>query len=397
MSQQVEEMPGAPSTVDTGNPFPGLRPFKIEESHLFFGREGQSDEVLLKLSKNRFVGVIGPSGSGKSSFIYCGVIPILYGGFLTDASPNWEVIVTRPGSAPIDNLSEALLKSAKDYNMADTEDKKIKRTIVSTLLKSSSLGLVEAIQQSRRSADINYLVLVDQFEELFRFKDGSDPNSVNESLAFINLLMEAINYEDAPIYVAITMRSDFIGECAQFPDLTRKINDSHYLIPQMTREQKRRAIEGPVAVGNATIAPRLVQQLLNDLGDNPDQLPILQHALMRTWSYWGRYKDSEDENLDLKHYEAIGTMAEALSQHANEAYDELDEDQKKICEAIFKAITERRGENFGIRRPTRLNEIASISDVSEADVIAVIDKFREPGRSLLTPAYGISLHGRSMI
>ncbi|MFN7600495.1 MAG: High-affnity carbon uptake protein Hat/HatR, partial [Bacteroidota bacterium] len=356
-----------------------------------------SDEVLLKLSKSRFVGVIGPSGSGKSSFIYCGVLPILYGGFLTDASPNWEVIVTRPGSSPIDNLSESLLKTAKDYNLADTEDKKIKRTIVSTLLRSSSLGLVEAIQQSRRSADINYLILVDQFEELFRFKDGTDPNSVNESLAFINLLMEAVNYEDSPIYVAITMRSDFIGECAQFPELTRKINDSHYLIPQMTREQKRRAIEGPVAVGQATIAPRLVQQLLNDLGDNPDQLPILQHALMRTWSYWAKYKDYEDEVLDLKHYEAIGTMSEALSMHANEAYDELDEDQQRICEILFKAITEKRGENFGIRRPTRLNEIASICDASEADVIAVIDKFREPGRSLLTPAAGTALSSRSMI
>ena len=398
MSQLVDETSENSASVEIqSNPFPGLRPFKIEESHLFFGREGQSDEVLLKLSKNRFVGVIGPSGSGKSSFIYCGVMPILYGGFLTDASPNWEVIVTRPGSAPIDNLSEALLKTSRDYNLADTEDKKIKRTIVSTLLKSSSLGLVEAIQQSRRSADINYLVLVDQFEELFRFKDSTDPNSVNESLAFINLLMEAINYEDAPIYVAITMRSDFIGDCAQFPDLTRKINDSHYLIPQMTREQKRRAIEGPVAVGNAKIASRLVQQLLNDLGDNPDQLPILQHALMRTWSYWGRYKDTEDEPLDLKHYEAIGTMREALSQHANEAFDELDEDQQRICEIMFKAITEKRGENFGIRRPTRLNEIASIADVSESDVAAVIDKFREPGRSLITPAHGISLSGRSMV
>ncbi|MFN8886158.1 MAG: High-affnity carbon uptake protein Hat/HatR, partial [Cyclobacteriaceae bacterium] len=379
------------------NPFPGLRPFKIEESHLFFGREGQSDEVLLKLSKSRFVGVIGPSGSGKSSFIYCGVLPILYGGFLTDASPNWEVIVTRPGSGPIDNLAESLLKTAKDYNLADTEDKKIKRTIVSTLLRSSSLGLVEAIQQSRRSADVNYLVLVDQFEELFRFKDSTDPNSVNESLAFINLLMEAVNYEDSPIYVAITMRSDFIGDCAQFPELTRKINDSHYLIPQMTREQKRRAIEGPVAVGNANIAPRLVQQLLNDLGDNPDQLPILQHALMRTWSYWSRYKDYEGELVDLKHYEAIGTMSEALSMHANEAFDELDEDQQRICEIMFKAITEKRGENFGIRRPTRLNEIASIADVSENDVIAVIEKFREPGRSLLTPSHGTPLHSRSMI
>jgi WD40 repeat protein/energy-coupling factor transporter ATP-binding protein EcfA2 len=397
MNQNIDEIPGTPAVVGTENPFPGLRPFKIEESHLFFGREGQSDEVLLKLSKSRFVGVIGPSGSGKSSFIYCGVLPILYGGFLTDASPNWEVVVTRPGSGPIDNLSESLLQSSRDYNMADTEDKKIKRTIVSTLLKSSSLGLVEAIQQSRRSADVNYLILVDQFEELFRFKDNTDPSSVNESLAFINLLMEAVNYEDSPIYVAITMRSDFIGDCAQFPELTRKINDSHYLIPQMTREQKRRAIEGPVAVGNAHIAPRLVQQLLNDLGDNPDQLPILQHALMRTWSYWSKYKDYENEIVDLKHYEAIGTMSEALSMHANEAFEELDDDQQRICEVLFKAITEKRGENFGIRRPTRLNEIASIADVSEADVIAVLEKFREPGRSLLTPAHGTPLSGRSMV
>jgi WD40 repeat protein/energy-coupling factor transporter ATP-binding protein EcfA2 len=385
------------STVDIHNPFPGLRPFKIEESHLFFGREGQSDEVLLKLSKSRFVGVIGPSGSGKSSFIYCGVLPILYGGFLTDASPNWEVIVTRPGAGPIDNLSESLLKATREYQDADVEDKKIKRTIVSTLLRSSSLGLVEAIQQSRRSADVNYLILVDQFEELFRFKDSTDPNSVDETLAFVNLLMEAVNYEDAPIYVAITMRSDFIGDCAQFPDLTRKINDSHYLIPQMTRDQKRRAIEGPVAVGGARVASRLVQQLLNDLGDNPDQLPILQHALMRTWSYWARYRDYDDEAVDLKHYEAIGTMSEALSQHANEAFDELDDDQKRICEALFKAITEKRGENFGIRRPTRLNEIAAIADVSEQDVIAVLEKFREPGRSLLTPAYGTQLQSRAMI
>jgi hypothetical protein len=396
-SPEEEIKDGSFAQVGVDNPFPGLRPFKIEESHLFFGREGQSDEVLLKLSKNRFVGVIGPSGSGKSSFIYCGVLPILYGGFLTDTSPNWEVVVTRPGGGPIDNLAESLLKTSGEYNAADVDDKKIKRTIVSTLLRSSSLGLVEAIQQSRRSADVNYLVLVDQFEELFRFRDGNDPNSVNETLGFINLLMEAVNYADAPIYVAITMRSDFIGDCAMFSDLTRKINDSHYLIPQMTREQKRRAIEGPVAVGNAKIAPRLTQQLLNDLGDNPDQLPILQHSLMRTWTYWAKYKDYEDEPVDLKHYEAIGTMSQALSLHANEAFDELDEPQKRICEIIFKAITERRGENFGIRRPTKLSEIASIADVSENEVIAVIEKFREPGRSLLTPGYGTPITSRSMV
>ncbi len=391
MPQYVDEK------VSVQNPFPGLRPFKIEESHLFFGREGQSDEVLLKLSKNRFVGVIGPSGSGKSSFIYCGVLPILYGGFLTDASPNWEVVVTRPGAGPIDNLAESLLKNNKEYQDTDAEEQKIKRTIFSTLLRSSSLGLVEAIEQSRRSEDVNYLILVDQFEELFRFKDSTDPNSVNETLAFVNLLMEAVNYPDAPIYVAITMRSDFIGDCAQFPELTRKINDSHYLIPQLTREQKRRAIEGPMAVGGAVITPRLVQTLLNDLGDNPDQLPILQHALMRTWSYWSNYRDYDDEAVDLKHYEAIGTMSEALSMHANEAYDELTEAQKHICEVMFKAITEKRGENFGIRRPTRLNEIAAIANCTEEEITEVVDKFREPGRSLLTPAHGTPITSKSMV
>src|SRR5688500_14642855 len=118
MSQFVDEQ------IVTENPFPGLRPFKIEESHLFFGREGQSDEVLLKLSKSRFVGVIGPCGAGKSSFIDCGVLPILYGGFLTDSSPNWEVVVTRPGAGPIDNLAESLLKNNPEYQLADPEERK---------------------------------------------------------------------------------------------------------------------------------------------------------------------------------------------------------------------------------------------------------------------------------
>src|SRR5690606_22448514 len=184
--------------VLTANPFPGLRPFRIEESHLFFGREGQTDEVLLKLARQRFVGVVGPSGSGKSSFIYCGVLPILYGGFLAGAGPNWEVIVSRPGNAPIENLADAILKDDAQYNADDEDEKKIKRTIFSTLLKSSSLGLVEAVRHSRQNRASNYLILIDQFEELFRYKDSQEPNAVNEALAFINLLLEASGNKDFP-------------------------------------------------------------------------------------------------------------------------------------------------------------------------------------------------------
>ena len=138
-------------------------------------------------------------------------------------------------------------------------------------------------------------------------KSESDEESANLSAAFVNLLLKSVSQTELPIYVALTMRSDFIGDCAQFPDLTQIINDSHYLIPQMTRDQQRMAIEGPVAVGGGKITKRLTQQLLNDVGNNPDQLPILQHALMRTWDYWTQNRE-EGESLDLRHYVAFGKL-----------------------------------------------------------------------------------------
>ncbi|QHT68892.1 High-affnity carbon uptake protein Hat/HatR [Rhodocytophaga rosea] len=378
------------------NPFPGLRPFSIHESHLFFGREGQSEEVLLKLARNRFVSIIGPSGSGKSSFIYCGIIPILYGGFIESSGNGWKVISTRPGKSPVDNLAEALATEELSYQQASEEDKFVKKTLIATLLRTHSQGLVEAISQ-HESADKNFLLIVDQFEELFRFKKGEDgKDAENEAVAYIELLIEAIQNKNLPIYVVITMRSDFIGECAYFPNLTEKINESYYLLPQMTREQKSLAITGPVAVGGAKIAPRLMQQLLDDLGDNADQLPIMQHALMRTWSYWATVH-RDNEPIDVQHYEAIGRMEGALSQHADEAYSELNDKQKRLCETLFKSLTDKGGDVNGIRRPTRLAEIASIADASEEDVIKIIDKFREPGRALLTPHAGVVLHSDSII
>ncbi len=391
---------GAQDIVDITqliNPFPGLRPFGIEESHLFFGREGQSDEVLVKLSENKFVAILGASGSGKSSLMYCGLIPTLYGGFMTDAGSNWRIVVTRPGGGPIDNLAEALLIKDQEYANLSEEDKLIRKTIISTVIRSSSLGLVEVIRQLKTDDFQNVLILIDQFEELFRYRKlESDTSDLDESSAFVNLLLEAVHQYEEPIYITLTMRSDFIGECAQFPDLTQVINDSHFLIPQMTRDQKRTAIEGPVAVGGGKIAPRLTQQLLNDVGDSPDQLPILQHALMRTWSFWTDNR-KVGEPIDLRHYNSIGTLKEALSMHANEAYDSLNKREKEICEVLFKALTERGSENQGIRRPTKMTTVAAVAGVNEDEVVKVVERFREPGKSLLMPPFGVRLESETVI
>ncbi len=386
------------TSVDTRksfNPFPGLRPFGIDESHLFFGREGQSDEVLEKLADNKFVGVIGASGSGKSSLMYCGLIPELYGGFISGAGSSWKIVISRPGGGPIDNLAKALVESdGKDL----TEKEKFTReSISSAVLRSSSLGLVDAVRQMDLEENDNVLIFVDQFEELFRFKRSrKDSSSVNESAAFVKLLLEAINQSEFPIYVVLTMRSDFIGDCSQYPELTKKINNSHYLIPQMTREDFRQAIIGPVAVGQGVISDRLVQQLLNDVGDNPDQLPILQHALMRTWDYWTKNREGK-EKMDVGHYEAIGKMEKALSDHANEAYDELEGDLQDICENLFKTLTEKGADGRGIRHPSSVDEIAEIAGTDANKVVEVIEHFRLPGRSFLAPASHIKLAPESII
>lgn len=371
------------------NPFPGLRPFSIDESHLFFGREGQSEEVLIKLAKNRFVGVLGASGSGKSSLMYCGLLPILYGGFITEAGSRWRIVVTRPGTNPIDNLGEALAKS--DVNEGDDpEDLLISENITRTVLRRSSLGLVEAVKQFKAPDYENVLLMVDQFEELFRYKRMQEGDSINETEAFVKLLVEAQRNTSVPIYIVLTMRSDFIGDCANFQALTKLINESHYLIPQMTRENFKDAIVGPVAVGGGKIDPHLVQQLLNEVGDNPDQLPILQHAMMRTWDYWVK-STGGSRPISFSDYEAIGRMERALSDHANEAYDELDLNGKRVCQTMFKALTERGADNRGIRRPTSIGEIGEIARADLERVVHVVDKFRKEGRSFLAPSHEVEL------
>lgn len=375
------------------NPFPGLRPFSTSESHLFFGREGQSQNVLKFLADNRFVALLGTSGSGKSSLMYCGVIPFLQGGFIAKAGANWQIITTRPGQSPIKNMSDSLFEHLQKK---DSNTKLLSNFIHSTLV-SSSVGLTEVLKLIPRKPDENILILIDQFEELFRFKRiKNSTETINEVFAYIKLILETLNQDEVPSYVVLTMRSDFLGECSQFQSLTKLINDSHYLIPQMTRDDFRQAIEGPIAVGGGHITPLLVQQLLNDLGDNPDQLPALQHALMRTWDSWVK-SGHTDEPIDVRDYDNIGRLEKALSEHANEAYNELDARQKEICQSIFKTLTEKGGDSRGVRRPTSISEISEITMATPQEIIDVVDHFRCAGRSFLSPAMPVQLTPDSVV
>ncbi len=379
------------------NPFPGLRPFETAEYRLFFGREGQADELLARLERSRFLAVVGTSGSGKSSLIRAGLMPALRGGMMKGAGSGWRIAVMRPGGDPIGNLAAVLAQKDVLADAGAGLSEQEAEAVIEATLRSGSLGIVNVARQARLSEHDKLLLVVDQFEELFRFRAAQEGTSADEASAFVKLLLEASQQREQAIYIVLTMRSDFLGDCAQFQGLPEAINDGQYLIPRMTRDERRFAVTGPVGVTRGKISEPLVNRLLNDVGDNPDQLPILQHALMRTWDYWQTTRRN-GEPIGLEHYEAIGTMAEALSRHADEAFNELpDERSRHIAEILFKALSERGADNREIRRPTRLSTICKIAGPSMAEVIAVIDVFRSGGRSFLMPPAGTTLHADSVI
>jgi tetratricopeptide (TPR) repeat protein len=378
------------------NPFPGLRSFEPEEDHLFFGREKQVDELLRRLRSSRFLSVIGTSGSGKSSLIRCGLIPSLHSGFMVNAGPVWRVAVLRPGDDPLKNLAESL--NARDVLGTSEDQSSTNRVLLDVTLRRSTLGLVEAFRQAQIPHQENLLVVIDQFEELFRFRHScQNANFRDEAVAFVKLLLEAIHQEDVPIYVVLTMRSDFIGDCMEYPGLPEAVNAGLYLVPRMTRDELRSAISGPMAVGGGQIAPRLVLRLLNDVGDDRDQLPVLQHALMRTWDHW-QHSGDHSEPMDVADYESIGTLERALSLHAEEAYQETGSDNNRhITERIFKALTDTYSDPRGVRRPTSIRELAAICEATEPEVIQIIEIFRERGRCFLMPPIHVPLDSRSII
>jgi hypothetical protein len=381
------------------NPFPGLRPFEPDEDHLFFGREQEIDDLLRRLGTRRFLSVVGTSGSGKSSLVRSGLIPSLHSGSSVKAGSSWRVAVLRPGEDPIGGLAAAL--DATDVlggTAVDTALAGTGRVMLDATLRRGSLGLIDAVRMARIPPDDNVLIVVDQFEELFRFQRSRHiANAHDEAVAFVKLLLDGVAQQELPIYVVLTMRSDFIGDCMSYPGLPEAINDSVYLVPRMTRDELRSAITGPVAVAGGKIAPRLVLRMLNDMGDDQDQLPLLQHVLMRTWDHW-MARRSAAASIDLMDYEAVGTLHDALSRHADEAYAETgSEERRRTAMLMCKALTDTFSDPRGVRRPTTVADLATICAVDESEVMAIVEIFRRPGRSFLVPPPAVPLTSRSII
>jgi WD40 repeat protein len=377
----------SPEARIAANPFPGLRSFRPAESDRFFGREQQVSELEAQLKRSPFVTVAGASGCGKSSLVMAGLLHRLTGTGATngDTGTRWRPVVLKPGNHPISRLADSLYPALRD------EQDEMGTASLDGRLRLGNLGLVEAVKSAHLPPGTRILVVVDQFEEIFRFKRVADPE---EAAAFVKLLLTAATDIGSPVNVVLTLRSDALGSCAEFRDLPESIARGQYLVPRLTREQRKDAIVGPIALRGFEVAPRLVQRVLNDVSDDFDDLPIMQHALTRTWCQWAHREPRQP--VDLDDYEAVGGARNALSIHADEAYKSLN-GTGDVAQRIFRALTERVSEETQNRRPLDFQRLCAVVGDPEPDVARVVNLFRSPETAFLLPPPEVGLEANPVI
>ena len=370
------------SHAEVGRPYPGLRPFEPYEAEIFFGREAHVDRLLEILQQRRFLAVIGPSGCGKSSLVRAGLLPAVAAGWLGTGS-DWRIVVMRPGDRPLQELARTLAEvfSSEDRR-ADIDD------VIETELTRGRRGLIDVFDlAARRVTDpkrLNLLVLVDQFEELFTYA-RSGASQADESADFVNLLLAAATEPNARIHVVLTMRTDFLGNCVRFLDLPDAINRGTFLTPRLNRDEMRTAIVGPAALFGGSIDDQLAGQLINGVGGDSDELPILQHALSRVWQ---NAKEKRGSTAMLpSDLVDIGGLEHALSAHADAVFESLKEKQP-LAKKLFQFITERTSPEDGsrdIRRPRSLKEIADvIPGCTWNALVPIVAAFAADGVNFLT-------------
>jgi WD40 repeat protein/energy-coupling factor transporter ATP-binding protein EcfA2 len=360
-------------------PFPGLRPFEFEDNAFFFGREDQVSALYRLLNRNRFIAVVGSSGSGKSSLVKAGLLPLIQQESDEADGRTWCRVTLHPGDAPMAALENALGALAAAQVDESEEDRQIRRERIGFALRRSSFGLANALDEIPNLSDKSILLVVDQFEEIFRYAG-------DEAVRFVQVLLEISRDRTHVVNVLLTMRADFIGDCARFYDLPEAVSAAQFLVPSLTRDQRDDVIRKPIEKAQATIDSTLVERLLNDARGENDQLPVLQHCLARLWESAKPSTSGEKRHLSQQDYEAVGQISGALSKHGNDVMNDLPDELKLAVEQLFRSLSKVDEEGRATRRTRLYGELVAESGLPEPDMRQVVNRFRADDCSFIVPS-----------
>ena len=345
------------SFTDISNPFKGLLAFGEADAENFFGRETLMQQLLGRMGEGgdlkRFLAVIGPSGSGKSSVVRAGLIPALRRGGLP-GSENWFILDMLPGKHPFEELEACLLRVA--VNPPEH---------LLSQMKESSRGLLRAVNRVLPADEtVELVLLIDQFEEVFTLVE----DEAERALLLENLATAALD-ERSRLRVLITLRADFTDRPLRYVDFGELTNRRFEFVLPLTPDELERAVSGPARRVGLSLDKGLVSTIMREVGNQPGALPLLQYALSEL------FEKRDGRNLTQKAYQEIGGVLGALGRSAEIIYSGLDAPGQSAARQIFMRLVMLGDGTEDTRRRVLRDEIDALQGDQQADLQKVIHLF----------------------
>jgi len=344
----------APTDVtdaDVQNPYLGLRPFQEADATNFFGRETLIRTLVLRLRDGRFLAVIGPSGSGKSSAVKAGLIPTLRDSALA-GSENWFITQMTPGVHPLEELETALLRVAVNPPPS-----------LLAQLQADTRGLLRAVKRVLPDDDSQLLLVIDQFEELF-----TQTTDEGARTFFLDSLRMAVVDHHSCLRLVITLRADFYDRPLQYADFGQLLRTHQETVLPLTSEELAEAITGPAARVGLTMEPDLVPVMIADLHRQPGALPLLQFALTEL------VERRTSRTLTMSDYADMGGIAGALSRRAEALFADLVEEEQTVARQLFLRLAAVGEDETITRRRAAYAELLALTPEKNA-AVNVIEQY----------------------
>jgi WD40 repeat protein/class 3 adenylate cyclase len=343
-------VPAVPGAI-VANPYKGLRAFEEGDAADFFGRDELIEELLKRLGQTRFLAVVGPSGSGKSSVVRAGLIPALRRGAIA-GSEGWRIADMFPGARPLDGLEAALLRAAPDPPASLMEQ-----------LERDGHGLHRAVLRLLPSDGSDLVLVIDQFEEVFTLVEDEATRT-----HFLESLETAATDPRSRLRVVVTLRADFYDRPLLYRGFAELFKSRVEAVIPLSAEELERAISGPAERVDVALEPGLVAAMLADVAEEPGALPLMEYALTEL------FERRDGRILFLEAYRQIGGVSGALGRRAEELYAELDDDGEEAARQLFLRLVALGEGTEDTRRRVSRAEIASL-DVDQQAMATVLDTF----------------------
>ncbi|AFY48304.1 signal transduction histidine kinase [Nostoc sp. PCC 7524] len=334
--------PVAVGVVSEECPYRGLEAFEKQHAKFFFGRQKVVNYIQQKLAQANFVPIIGASGSGKSSVVRAGLIPVL-------EKNGWRILEPiLPGVEPLAELKRAFTQLFERTKIRE----------ISALIDTE--GLSSVISQLTGSE--RCLLVVDQFEEIFTLGAKEE-----EKQRFIELLTQV---DEGRLAIVTTMRADFLEYCLSYESLTQLIQEQAVYMPPLLGAELEEAIASPAMLQGYQLERGLLGAIQQEvLGQEKGCLPLLQFALTELWEQ----RDRTTHQLTVAKFNALGGVIGALNRHAEQMYAGFSEQQQAWVKRIFLKLVRTGAADKDTRQRQPKQELLSLAGENSGNQEATSD------------------------